>query len=148
MTLGERRRLESILLDNLKREQTALRILLAECNDPWCYEDGIYRFYHQSFKVFDLQSATQRMVDALSRLAPEGRAFCDFFRHIVAGGTGRQFSLEDNAKWAERAAPIVQAFLHARYFIEMATKYVSEFDEPPQVLPSGWAAILELYDIR
>ena len=148
LTLEERRRPERMLLENLKNQRASLERLLDNVNDPWCYEDGIYRFYHQSLKVFELQCSTQQIVDALERLAPEGRALCEFFREIVDSGTGRSFQSEDNARWAQRTAPIVQAFLHARYFLEMAIKYAAEFDEPPQMLPSGWAAMLELYNIR
>jgi hypothetical protein len=30
----------------------------------------------------------------------------------------------------------------------MAVKYGGEMDEPPDMLPSGWGAMLELYNIR
>jgi hypothetical protein len=56
--------------------------------------------------------------------------------------------MEDNQHWAERTAPIVQAFLHARYFLEMAVKYAEAFREPPKNMPSGWAALLCLYRMR
>jgi hypothetical protein len=148
MVMKEKQRLERVLLANLKKEQAALQKLLDDVNDAWCYEDGIYRFYHQSFKVFNLQEATQGMVDAFTKLAPDGRGFCELFWQIVAAGTGRRFQMQDNEKWAECTAPIVQAFLHARYFLEMAVKYAAELTEPPQTLPSGWAAMLELYEIR
>jgi hypothetical protein len=61
---------------------------------------------------------------------------------------GREFSQDDNAHWVERTAPIVEAFLHARYFLEMAAKYAVELEEPPQLMPSGWAALLSLYGLR
>lgn len=44
--------------------------------------------------------------------------------------------------------PIVEAFFHARFFVEMAVKYGSELTEPPQPMPGGWAALLYLYDLR
>ena len=144
----ERERLERVLFENLKKDRAALQKVLDHVNDVWCYEDRMYRFYHQSFKVFDLQYATQEMVNALTKVAPEGRGLCSFFREIVASGTGREFELKDNFAWVERTAPILQAFFHARYFLEMALKYSVELDKPPQALPSGWAAMLELYDIR
>jgi hypothetical protein len=67
---------------------------------------------------------------------------------IVGAGTGRTFAPEDNARWPEAAGPIVEAFFHARYFIDMATRYAGRFEIPPRVLPSGWAALLELYGLR
>ena len=33
--------------------------LLAEITDHWGEEDGVYRFYHQSFKMFGLQQITK-----------------------------------------------------------------------------------------
>jgi hypothetical protein len=79
---------------------------------------------------------TEQILRLLSDIAPEGRAFCGFFAEIVRAGTGKTFDLEDNNHWVERTAPIVQAFLHARYFLEMAVKYATELREPPQALPS------------
>jgi hypothetical protein len=38
--------------------------------------------------------------------------------------------------------------LHARYMLEMAVKYGIELDGTPRFLPSGWAALLYLYDLR
>jgi hypothetical protein len=43
---------------------------------------------------------------------------------------------------------MVEAFAHARYFLEMACKYGKELEEPPQIMPSGWASVLYLYDLR
>jgi hypothetical protein len=141
-------RLERALLANMRQRASELRELLEQVNDHWGYEDGLYRFYHQSFKVFGLQQHTQRIVTALKNIAPEGRSFCDLFGAILEAGTGREFTLDDNAHWVERTAPIVEAFLHARYFLEMAVRYEAELAEPPQVMPSGWAALLSLYGLR
>jgi hypothetical protein len=144
----EYERLESLLLLNLKQQAAPLGELLEQANGHWGYEDGIYRFYHQSFKVFMLQEYTNQIVTALAGIAPEGRAFCDYFAQIIAAGTGREFNMEDNQRWVERTAPIVQAFLHAKYFLEMAVKYPAKLAEPPQMMPSGWAALLCLYGLR
>ncbi|HVS70064.1 MAG TPA: hypothetical protein VHQ47_02290 [Phycisphaerae bacterium] len=140
-------RLERLLLDNMKREAPRLRETLGAANDHWGYEDGMYRFYHQSFKVYDLQSHTTKIVGALKSVAPDDRPFCGFFQAILAAGTGRVFTLEANERWVEEAGPMTLAFLHARYFLEMAVKY-SELEEPPQFMPSGWAAVLSLFDLR
>jgi hypothetical protein len=144
----EKKQLESILLHNMRQHELELRRILESINSERCYEDRIYRYYHQSFKVFDLQNSTQEMADALTAISPEGRPFCRFFEEILQLGTGREFSLEDNDHWLERAAPILHAFLHARYFVEMAVKYGAELSEPPTTLPSGWAALLCLYELR
>ena len=38
--------------------------------------------------------------------------------------------------------------LHAKYFLEMMVRYAKELDTAPSVLPTGWAAILCLYNQR
>jgi hypothetical protein len=148
LTPDEYDRLEALLLQNMKQQAAPLRELLEQVNGPWGYEDRIYRFYHQSFKVFILQDYTKQIVSALAGIAPERRAFCNFFAEIIAAGTEREFDMKDNQHWVERTAPIVQAFLHAKYFLEMAVKYAPQLNEPPQVMPSGWAALLSLYTLR
>ena len=145
----QRERLELILLANMRQQAPQLQELFERVNSHWCYEDGMYRFYYQSCKVFErLQGPTQDMTAALTGMAPEGRSLCKFFREIVEAGTGRKFQGDDNDHWVERTAPIVQAFLHARYFLEMAVKYAAQLEKPPQMMPSGWAAMLTLYGIR
>ena len=141
-------RLESLLLQNMKTQASPLEELLKKVNAHRGYEDGVYRFYHGSFKVFHLQEYTKQIVAALAGIAPEGRAFGALFAEIIAAGTARDFKMEDNKHWIESTAPIVQAFLHAKYFLEMAVKYAGELKEPPETMPSGWAALLCLYGLR
>jgi hypothetical protein len=50
--------------------------------------------------------------------------------------------------WLETTRPIVEAFFHARYFLEMAVRYGKKLKMPPAMLPSGWAAFLYLYNLR
>ena len=135
------------LLEHLNASAAALRQLQRECSDHWGYEDLVYRFYHQSFKVFAVQASTAKIVAALQGLRP-GQALHPWFAEIVRAGTGRTFTAEDNGHWLEVTGPIVDAFFHARYFLEMATRYAGRFETPPRVLPSGWAALLELYGLR
>lgn len=44
--------LELALLANLQAQRDELRALLDRTSNHWGYEDPVYRFYHQSFKVF------------------------------------------------------------------------------------------------
>lgn len=135
------------LLAGIKAKLPELEALLASVNDHRCYEDGVYRFYHQSFKAFGLQDATTAVVAALQALAPDGQ-LNEWFRLVVAEGTGKMFEPDHNDRWLEVTRPIVEAFFHARFFLEMVVKYGRELDAPPAVLPSGWAAVLSLYDLR
>ena len=135
------------LFSRLKAELPALQNLLDECNSHWGYEDPVYRFYHQSFKVFALQSSTLAIVEKLQTLAL-GRELNKWFMEIVREGTGKTFAMEDNDRWLAVIRPMVEAFFHARFFLEMAVKYGRELEHPPRRLPSGWAAFLYFYDLR
>jgi hypothetical protein len=135
------------LLATIKAHLCELETLLAEVNDHWCYEDGVYRFYHQSFKVFYLQEYTLKIVENLQALAPE-RPLNSMFMQIVTDGTGKCFEREHNQRWLEVTRPIVEAFLHAKYFLEMAVKYGCELEGAPTMVASGWASVLYLYGLR
>lgn len=135
------------LFANLQGELAGLEGLLNECNDVGTYEDGVYRFYHQSFKVFGLQLSTLKIVEALQALLPTV-PMNTWFLEIVRQGTGKEFEREDNKNWLAVTRPIVEAFLHARFFLEMAVKYGKELEFPPRMLPRGWAAFLYLYNLR
>lgn len=133
------------LLRRIKANLPSLRDLLARSSDR-SYEDPIYRFYHHSYKVFGLQNRTEETVAALRNLLPQ-RNLNPLFLEIVAQGTGRVFSIDQNADWPRHTRPILEAFFHARYFLEMAVRYEA-LPEPPRPLPSGWAALLCLYGLR
>ena len=135
------------LLDRIKSALPELTTLLEKCSSHWVYEDGVYRFYHQSFKVYQLQNHTVAIVEKLQSLLP-GRKLNEYFIQIVAEGTGKAFSPQHNQIWLETTRPIVEAFFHARYFLQMAVKYGRELEYPPRVMPSGWAALLYLYNLR
>lgn len=135
------------LFQNLQVELPALEKLLARCSDHWGYEDPVYRFYHQSFKVYSLQDKTLEIVAKFQALAPN-LPLNEWFMSIVQEGTGKTFTMKDNKNWLVVTRPIVEAFFHARYFLEMAVKYGKELKSPPQPLPSGWAALLYLYNLR
>ena len=135
------------LFANLKAALPQLRALLDKFNGDWEYEDRVYRFYHQSFKVYDLQVGTTSITEALQSLAPD-RELHEWYRQIVSEGTGKRFAHDHNHRWLEETRPIVEAFFHARYMLEMAVKYGKELESPPRFLPSGWAAFLYLYELR
>ncbi len=136
----------NLLFNRIKASLPELSALLEETVDT-PYEDRIYRFYHGSYKVFYLQMQTQAIVTAFEKLMPDYPLNDDFLA-IVGEGTNRIFSKADNKRWAEATRPIVEAFLHAKYFLEMMVKYGKELDYPPVTMPSGWAAVLYLYNLR
>ena len=135
------------LLKSIKAHLPQLEELLAQAEDRWGMEDSVYRFYHQSFKVYGLQATTQEICKALQDLLPD-RAFNTWFSQIVAEGTGHHFDLSHNEDWLHHTRPIVEAFFHAHYFLRMTCKYGRELETPPNAMPSGWAAVLYLFDLR
>jgi hypothetical protein len=135
------------ILAAVKARLPQLERLLEAMNGD--YEDGLYRFYHQSFKVYSLQGHTTNAAVLIRAIAGEARRQTDpWFEAIVAEGTGIEFESAHNAEWPRRTRPQVEAFLHARYFVEMMVKYGRELDAAPALLSSGWAAVLSLFGLR
>jgi hypothetical protein len=135
------------LVANIKAALPELEALHAECVAD--AEDAVYRFYHQSFKVYGLQDLTARIATKLRALSPDpAKRGHEWLDEIIAAGTGKKWKQADNANWTSVTRPIVEAFFHARYFLEMTVHYGREFDDvPPSMLPSGWAAVLYLYGL-
>ncbi len=137
------------LLKNIKKRIKELEILLDEMNGHWEYEDMVYRFYHHSFKVYRVQELTKRIVAALMDLKPSGGRINSRFQEILdEGASGIDFDLSHNQDWSKYTRPMIEAYFHAKFFLEMAVKYGSTLDRAMDVMPSGWAALLYLYDIR
>ena len=85
----------------------------------------------------------------LQCIAPSGASNNPFFDEILqAGASGKQFEDAHNKDWTMNTRPFVEAFLHAKYFLEMAVKYGKELKEAPELLPSGWAGLLYFYNLR
>jgi len=135
------------LLDNIKFKMPDLISCIESADGS--YIDCVYRFYHQSFKVYSLQNITNKMVSILRDLAPEGTTLNnELFLEIIKDGTGLIWEKEHNNEWMRHTRPILDAFYHANFMITMAIKYGKEFDKAPTPLPQGWAALLYLYGIR
>lgn len=142
----ERLRLEKLLLERIKQSKTDLENLLAVMGDHLTYEDAFYRYYHGSFKVYRVQDTTQRAVQLLRGLLPE-RELNRSFAEIISEGTGKEFVFEHNRDWSRHVRLMLEAFAHSKFMIEMAVRYAT-LEEPPQPMPSGYAALLYLYDLR
>jgi hypothetical protein len=144
MNQEQKRTEEANLLTNIKANLAPLEKQLEETG---YHEDLVYRFYHQSFKVYRIQSLTDQIAAKLQSLAPH-LPLNTWFDEIIREGTGKEFDPGDNANWTAVTRPMLEAFFHARYFLEMVCKFGRELEEPPQILPSGWAAVLYLYNLR
>ena len=112
-------------------------------------EDAAYRFYHQSNKLYGrCQIYTEDIVAKLRSLAQDPSAPLDpYFEEIIRDGK-QNWDEAHNQEWTRHARPILEAFFHARYFLDMMIAYAHELDEPPGLLGYGWAAILTLYGLR
>jgi hypothetical protein len=143
----EQSALEKQLLATIKSRLPELESLLTQVSGHWQAEDGFYRFYHQSLKVYGLQSETERIVTALRSLLP-AREINKWFAQIISEGTGKTFDTPHNGRWLAETRPILEAFFHARTMLEYAIQYGRKLDSPPQPMPSGWAAVLYLFDLR
>jgi len=137
----------ALLLKNIKQQLSGLEKLLATADDHWGTEDGVYRFYHQSFKVYGLQPLTLEITKTLQKLLP-GHQLNDWFAQIVVAGTREKFTPDHNRNWTKHTRPIVEAFFHAHFMLKMVCKYGRELSEPPQMLPTGWAAVLYFFNLR
>lgn len=135
------------LLKSIKANMAHLDRLLESISGHWTYEDYVYRFYHQSFKVYHLQHATRNIIHWFNRVG-HNAPLNGWFQVIVAEGTGHKFEMSHNKEWLKHTRPIVEAFFHAKYFLEMMIKYGKELDGDVQCMPSGYAALLYLYNMR
>src|SRR6266404_8947207 len=86
------------LLKQIAANINSMEELLKNCSDHWGYEDPIYRFYHQSFKVYHLQEETLKIVGALKSLLPD-QPLNPWFVQIIGEGTDKEFKAEDNDQW-------------------------------------------------
>ena len=92
-----------------------------------------------------MQDTTAQAVKLLRELLPE-RPMNRAFERIISEGTGKEFQEEHNAEWDRHTRPMLEAFTHAKFMVEMAVSY-ADLPEPPMPMPSGWAALLYLYDL-
>ncbi len=138
---------EQLLLTNIKTRVVELEALMERARSDWSYDDFVYRFYHHSFKVFGVQTMTTAIVAALRDLLPDATLNDDFLA-IIDAGTGLTFTDDTNASWTATTRPLLEAFFHARFMLEMVLKFGRTLDTPPDTLPSGWAAVLYLYGLR
>ena len=150
-----------VLADKIVGLSDDLNSFLSTAKDVWGSEDLVYRFWHQSFKVYALQEFTVRGVELIKSASPHGGPLHPFFEEIVAEGTGIVFEMSHNDDWTKHTRPIVEAFWHVMHIIEMMVKHAPEetslsrsSDTPGSgfsnmhFLSSGWALVLEVFNLR
>lgn len=143
----EEQKRHDALLINIKGLLPEIKKLLAHFHSE--EEDGVYRFYHQSFKVFHLQPLVRGARDLFIQISPAGAPLNAWFAAICEGALDHEFdSGRTNSMWAAETRPLLEAFWHCKYFLKNMLRYGRELDNAPHMLPSGWAAILCLYNLR
>ncbi len=114
----------------------------------WRGSDFVRRFWSVRSRSGALNS---EIVGALRCLAPDAELNKTFLA-IIAQGTGHVFNLEHNEDWLLRGRPMLEAFFHARYMLEMVIKHGESRMNPKKddslFVESGWAAVLYLYNLR
>ncbi len=125
-------------------------LILSKFYDDNGEEDYIYRFYHQSFKVYNLQGLTKEGYGLIKRISDKCELPLEsWFEEIVSEGINKKFVIEHNENWIEATRPILEAFWHTKYFLEQMKKYGNDNEfNYGSTLTSGWVAILTLYGIR
>jgi putative ABC transport system permease protein len=113
-----------------------------------CMGDGENNFWTQSFFVMDdakkidvIQQDLQKRANAIIAKFNLKFKFVPIIRKIT------DVHFDQNVDWDRHTRPMLEAFCHAKFMIEMAVKY-ADLPTPPQPMPSGWAAFLYLYDLR
>ena len=130
---------------------------LYESNCGYVYEDMIYRFYHYSFKVFYLQAEINEIVEFLGKLNPiENLIDINpvlklnkvFLGIVDCARKEGEFKLEYNNDFPSHARPIVEAYCHCKYFVDMLESIATKDESPDGMISSAFAAVLELYNLR
>ena len=102
----------------------------------------MYKHYTQSFKTYSLQKYTEAGHNLLETIAPKGKQLTQWYKDLVAEGTGKKFDLAHNQDWPTHTRPIVEAALHTDFFLKTCIEQANKTDNN-----IGWAALCALYDI-
>lgn len=139
-----------MLLERLRQRLPHMHALeLQSGTDSPDTEDLLYRFWHQSMKVYALQEHTLAIWRELEKSSLPGLGLDPWYLAILDDGTGLSSRPEDNADWLKATRPVVEAYLQSAYLLQLVIRYASTYHEAPGgYYESGWAAILHLYRMR
>jgi len=135
----------NLLLKSIKNNLIQIKNWYETATNKWGEEDYIYRYYHQSFKVSYLQ---EHILSAVKLFKSIHNDLNEDFMDIIKAGTPGDFDLKWNKNWSKYALPITTAYFHCKYFVEQMINYGETLEEAPSLLPSGWAAVLYLFNQR
>ena len=148
------------LAENVKANLPKLKKLAKQCKATWGGEDHFYRFYHHSFKVYYANLLTKEIVEALRSCAPPAEDYVSpggvvsqrcvmnkMFMEIVEDAINRKFTYAVNNNWLGETRQVIEAFLHAKFFLELVIKFSDMLLEGRRGGEPGYVAVLNLYTI-
>lgn len=136
--------LHDLLLTRIKEKLPEIKKLYKSFDD----DDIPYRFYHQSFKVYWSQGHIEQAVVLFCEIAQDNFTINKWYTQLTSDAFScGKFQLEHNKDWLNKTRPQIEAWFHTKYFLEMMIKH-SNLEKAPNILPSGWAALLYLFNIR
>ena len=71
--------------------------------------DLVYRFYHQSYKVFIATSLVKQATELFQVLLPDGTSMNTWFLEIAENALSKEFGSETNALWLQETRPALEA---------------------------------------
>ncbi len=97
-----------------------------------------------------MQDAISKFMTLARKIHPKRKKeFHSMFNEIILDAQSQgSFQLKYNDDFGEHAKPIVEAYCHCKYFMDMFLESLKMENEPESFITSGWAAILELYQLR
>ncbi len=124
------------LLPSIKEHMPEIDALLDKLKQ--FEEDGVYRFYHSSFKVFFLQTLIKSAIELFTKIAPENIPLNKEFESIVKSALSEEFEFGKAHSKNFDTRFILEAFWHCKYFLEQMSVYGKELEECPTFMSSGW----------
>lgn len=113
-------------------------------------DDLVYRFFHQSFKVYRLQAVNREAVEFLETfLKPEHERGFDFqMRELIAAGAGNiEFKDEHNLEWGRHTRPFVELYLHVKHILDCMLE-APEAQKEKSCLTIPFATVLSCFNLR
>lgn len=145
---GQRRRLIPSFLHRLRAHRAALLHLHRWGAGGLGVSEGVYRFYHQSFKVFSQQDWIAECVREFAGIYPRrllNRTYC----LIAERGLVCECVPRINKDWLRCTGPVVESSFHTWVFLDALVRVMkSPAKAVPQTLTAEWGIALYLWDLR
>lgn len=141
---------KKILFQRILDHFDEIKELKERLDGDWGLTERFYRMYHQSFKVYRVQAETQKCLELFQKIAGLDFTINEWFLQLVREGTGHEFDMSHNQNWLEHTRPMMEATLHAKFFLDLFVRHKEDFEkkEIPSVVSFGLATVLYLFNER